>query len=319
MVAAEPSQVELYQRSVAMLAQNPTQVIAYYEQSLPLLPQAPAWYQRDWYLLAARAYTANLFFTQARNSLKRADALVPTGIAAGDIALTAGFVTYHQQFRQGARFWFTCADTFQNPPETRAKLLLNLGVVEAFAGDYDNAMRHYQAGLALAEQQQFDTLVPMYLNSLGNLHWRMGQYESAITALRQATFQYAKLKNIVSQSRAGVNLLNVLVTMEDWERYQRLFPVIDQAVTEAKHREFRLMLNLFEGVRQRRTQQTLSLSDAELKTQLTELHNVNLHAMAQLLADKIKLGWQAPKLPVEPPEQQLRLPHTEALCRDKMT
>jgi len=312
--AAEPSTAELYQRSAAMLAQNPAQVIVHFEQSLSSLPQAPAWYQRDWYLLVARAYTTQNLFLQARDSLIKADALVPTGIDAGEIALTAGYVAYYQQYRQVARFWFNCADKFPNPPESRAKLLLNLGVVETFAGDYDNAMRHYQTGLALAEQQKFTTLIPMYLNSIGNLYWRLGQYESAIAALRQATFQYAKLKNKVSQSRAGVNLLNVLVTMEDWERYQRLYPGIEQAVTEAEHAEFRLMLNFFEGVRQRRTGQPVSLSDAELKAQLAELKNINLQVTAQLLADKIQLGWQAPKAPVEPPEQQLRLPHTEALC-----
>lgn len=312
--AAEPLPVELYQQSAAMLAQNPAQVILNFEQSKSSLPQAPAWYQRDWYLLAARAYTARNLFPQARDTVSKADALVPTGIAAGEIALTAGYVAYYQQYRQVARFWFNCADKFPNPPESRAKLLLNLGVVETFAGDYDNAMRHYQTGLALAEQQKFTALIPMYMNSIGNLHWRLGQYEPAITALRQATFQYAKLKNTVSQSRAGVNLLNVLVTMEDWERYQRLYPGIDQAVTAAKHTEFRLMLNIFEVVRQRRTGQPVNLSDTELKTQLAELKNINLQGMAQLLTDKIQLGWQAPTAPVEPPEQQLRLPHTEALC-----
>lgn len=312
--AAEPLPVELYQKSAAMLAQNPAQVILNFEQSKSSLSQAPAWYQRDWYLLAARAYTSRNLYLQARDSLSHADALVPTGIAAGEIALTAGYVAYYQQYRQVARFWFNCADKFPNPPESRAKLLLNLGVVETFAGDYDSAMQHYQTGLALAEQQKFAALIPMYMNSIGNLHWRLGQYEPAITALRQATFQYAKLKNKVSQSRAGVNLLNVLVTMEDWERYQRLYPGIDQAVIEAQHVEFRLMLHIFEAVHQRLTRQPTNLTDDELIAQMTDLKNVNLQGMAQLLSDKIQLGWQAPKVPVEPPEQQLRLPHTEALC-----
>ncbi|OBP13728.1 hypothetical protein A5320_17570 [Rheinheimera sp. SA_1] len=312
--AAPPPTAELYQRSAAMLAQNPAQVISNFEQSNSALPQAPPWYQRDWYLLAARAYTARNLFPQARDSLSRADALVPTGIAAGEIALTAGFVTYQQQFRQGARFWFNCADKFPNPPESRAKLLLNLGIVEAFAGDYQSAMTHYQHGLALAEQHKFTTLIPMYLNSIGNLHWRLAQYEPAITALRQATFQYARLNNKVSQSRAGVNLLNVLVTMDDWERYQRLYPGIEQAVVESNNNEFRLMLNIFEAVRQRAVREPLSLSDAELIKLMSELKNINLQGTTQLLAHKIKLGWQAPKVPVEPPEQQLRLPNTEALC-----
>jgi len=313
--AAEPTPAELYQRSAAMLAQNPAQVISNFEQSKTALPQAPPWYQRDWYLLAARAYTAQQKFTQAREAVAMADALVPNGIDAAEIALTAGFVTYHQQFRQSARFWFNCADKFQNSPESRAKLLLNLGVVETFAGDYDLAMSHYLHGLALAEQYKFASLIPMYLNSIGNLHWRLEQYEPAITALRQATFQYAKLNNKVSQSRSGVNLLNVLVTMEDWERYLRLYPGIEQAVQEAKHTEFRVMLNLFEVVRQRRTGQPVNLPDVALKAELSELRNVNLQRMAQLLADKIQLDWQAPNVPVEPPELQLRLPHTETLCK----
>ncbi len=313
--AAELSTAELYQRSVAILAKNPAQVIVYFEQTSNALQQAPAWYQQDWYLLAARAYTARGLYPQARDSLLRADALVPSGLAAGDIALTAGFVTYHQQYRQSASFWFHCADKLPNPPESRAKLLLNLGIVEVIAGEYQTAMTHYQHGLALAEQHQFTTLIPMYLNNIGNLHWRLAQYEPAVAALRQASFRYAALNNKVSQARSGVNLLNVLATMDDWQRYQRFYAGIEQAVAEAKHQEFVLMLSIFEAVRQRATQQSTTLSDDKLRQQMSLLRNINLQDMAQLLAAKVKLDWQAPKPPVEPVEQQLRLPHTEALCQ----
>lgn len=314
LLAAEISTVELYQRSMALLAENPAQVIVNFEQTRKVLQQAPAWYQQDWYLLAARAYTARGLYPQARDSLIRADDLVPTGLPAGNIALTAGFVTYHQQYRQSARFWFNCAEKLPNPPESRAKLLLNLGIVEAFSNEYQSAMAHYQNGLALSEQHQFSTLIPMYLNNMGNLYWRLAQYEPAITALRQANFRYAALNNKVSQSRSGINLLNVLVTMEDWARYQRFYPGIVQVVAEVGNQEYELMLSIFEAVRQRTTQQKVTLSDTALKQQMSALRNINLQEMAQLLAAKIQLDWRAPKAPMEPAEQQLRLPNTQALC-----
>lgn len=314
--AAEPPGAELYQRSKALIVQSPQQVAENYQQISNQLPQAPAWYQRDWYLLAARAYAATGLFEQARQLLVLADALVPQGLTAGDIAMTAGYVTYLQQYRHSARSWFLCADKFSHPPESRAKLLLNLGIVEVFAGDFKSALSHYQQGLALAEQHHFDMLIAMYQNNLGTLYWRLGQYEPAILALRQASFKYARLKNINSQSRAGVNLLNVLATIEDWERYQRFYPSIAAAVEAADHQEFATMLSILEAVRQRFSGTNSELSDSALKAQMTSLTTVNLQQMAQLLADKIKLNWRAPPVPLEPADVTLTLPNTELLCQD---
>lgn len=316
LTAAEPPGAELYQQSKQLLVQSPGRVIEHFQQISTQLPQAPAWYQRDWYLLAARAYAATNLFEQARRLLLQADALVPLGLTASDIALSAGYVTYLQQYRHSARDWFLCADTFSHPPESRAKLLLNLGTVESFGGNFKSALQYYQQGLALAEQHQFEPLIAMYQNNLGNLYWRLGQYEAAIMALRQALFRYAGLKNINSQSKAGINLLNVLTTIEDWARYQRFYPSIASAVKHAEHTEFATMLLILEAVRQRLSASTITLSDAALKAQMASLKSVNLQYMAQLLANKIKLNWQAPAVPVEPVDVKLTLPHTELLCRD---
>lgn len=314
--AAEPPGAELYQRSKTLIVQSPQQVAENYQQISNQLPQAPAWYQRDWYLLAARAYAATGLFEEARQLLALADALVPQGLTAGDIAMTAGYVTYLQQYRHSARSWFLCADKFSHPPESRAKLLLNLGIVEVFAGDFKSALTHYQQGLALAEQHHFDMLIAMYQNNMGTLYWRLGQYEPAIQALRQASFGYARLNNKVSQSRAGINLLNVLATIEDWERYQRFYPSIAAAVKASDHQEFATMLQILEAVRQRFSGKNSEVSDSALKAHMASLTTVNLQQMAQLLAGKIKLNWQAPPVPVEPADIVLTLPNTELLCRD---
>jgi hypothetical protein len=156
----------------------------------------------------------------------------------------------------------------------------------------------------------------MYQNNLGTLYWRLGQYEPAILALRQASFSYTRLKNINSQSRAGINLLNVLATIEDWERHQRFYPNIAAAVKAAGHQEFATMLRILEAVRQRFAGKNIELSDSALKAQRASLTSVNLQQMAQLLAEKIKLNWQAPPVPVEPADIVLTLPNTELLCRD---
>lgn len=314
--AAEPPGAELYQRSKTLIVQSPQQVAESYQQISNQLPQAPAWYQRDWYLLAARAYAATSQFDQARQLLVLADALVPQGLTAGDIAMTAGYVTYLQQYRHSARSWFLCADKFSHPPESRAKLLLNLGIVEVFAGDFKSALTHYQQGLELAEQHHFDMLIAMYQNNMGTLYWRLGQYEPAIQALRQASFGYARLNNKISQSRAGINLLNVLATIEDWERYQRFYPSIAVAVKASDHQEFATMLQILEAVRQRFSGKNSELSDSALKAHMASLITVNLQQMAQLLAEKIKLDWRAPPVPVEPADITLTLPNTEQLCQD---
>ena len=123
------------------------------------------------------------------------------------------------------------------------------------------------------------------------------------------------LNNIISQSRAGINLLNVLVTIEDWERYQRFYPSIAAAVKDAEHQEFTTMLVILEAVRQRVSGKNIVLSDSALTAQMASLQSVNLQQMAQLLSDNIKLGWRAPAVPVEPPDAQLTLPNTELLCQ----
>jgi tetratricopeptide (TPR) repeat protein len=314
LVAAEPPGAGLYQLSQTLLANQPATVSQNYQQLSAQLGQTPAWYQRDWHLLAARAYAAQQQWPAAWHSLALADQLVPQGIVAADIAMTAGYLAYQQQHRTAARHWFLCADKFANPPLTRAKLLLNLGAVESFRGDYAAAMAFYQQGLALAEQHEFVTLLPMFNNNMGNLHWRLGQHEPAIAALRQATFRYAHLQQLQSQSRAGINLLNVLVTIEDWVRYQRFYPSIAQQVQKAGTSEYRLFLQILEVIRQRLTGQGSSMTNAQLQALLAQLKVLNVQQMAQQLVHKIGLNWQAP--PPAPVAEQFssQLPHTERLC-----
>lgn len=280
-MAAEPPGAGLYQRSQALLANQPALVSEHYEQLLTQLVQAPAWYQRDWHLLAARAYAAQRQWPAAWHSLALADQLVPQGIVVAEIAMTAGYVAYQQQYRTAARHWFLCAEKFANPPLTRAKLLLNLGVVESFSGDYAAAMTFYQQGLALAEQHEFVTLLPMFNNNMGTLYWRLGQYEPAIAALRQATFRYARLQQLHAQSRAGINLLNVLVTIEDWGRYQRFYPNIARQVEAAAASQYLLFLQILEEIRLRLTGQGSSLTDPQLKALLAQLTVLNVQQMAQ--------------------------------------
>ncbi len=314
LAAAEPPGAGLYQLSQTLLANQPATVSQHYQQLSAQLSQTPAWYQRDWHLLAARAYAAQRLWSEAWHSLSLADQLVPQGIVAADIAMTAGYVAYQQQYRTAARYWFLCADQFANPPLTRSKLLLNLGAIESFRGDYVAAMAFYQQGLALAEQHEFVTLLPMFNNNMGALYWRLGQYELAIAALRQASFRYARLQQLQSQSRAGINLLNVLVTIEDWERYQRFYPRIAQQVQKAGASEFGLFLQVLEVIRQRLTGQGSSMTDAQLQTILAQLTVLNVQQMAQQQVAKIGLHWQAPPPPLAAEQFSSQLPHTARLC-----
>lgn len=314
LMAAEPPGAGLYQLSQTLLANQPATVSQHYQQLSAQLGQTPAWYQRDWHLLAARAYAAQRLWSEAWHSLALADQLVPQGIVAAEIAMTAGYVAYQQQYRTAARHWFLCADQFANPPLTRAKLLLNLGAVESFRGDYAAALAFYQQGLALAEQHEFVTLLPMFNNNMGNLFWRQGQYEQAIAALRQATFRYARLQQLHSQSRAGINLLNVLVTIEDWGRYQRFYPSIMQHVQKAGSSEYGLFLQVLEVIRQRLTGQGSSMTDAQLQTILAQLTVLNVQQMAQQLLPKIGLHWQAPPPALAAEQFSRQLPQTERLC-----
>lgn len=93
-----------------LLAQQPAEVVRIYQQVLPGLHSSPAWLQRDWYLLATRAYLQLRNWSAAEQALQLADASLVTGLSAAEIALLGGTLSYHRQQSADAWFWYRCAD-----------------------------------------------------------------------------------------------------------------------------------------------------------------------------------------------------------------
>lgn len=82
-------------RSAALT--NPTATIELFEAQQAALSTTPAWHQRDWFVLASRAYTRLKRYAEAEQSLQKADALLSEGISKTDLLLAAGFVNFMQQ------------------------------------------------------------------------------------------------------------------------------------------------------------------------------------------------------------------------------
>ncbi len=217
---AAPADDSLAQARQAVVS-APAYSLQLFSQQQATLSEAPAWYQRDWYLLAARAHTRLKQFASAAQQLQQADALLPNGLTSTELLLTAGFVNVMQQRYSDAAYWYQCAANLTLPPLEQSRVQLSLGLIAFANEDWRSADRFYQQALQLATTYQQTDLVPLLYNNLGLLRWRTGQKSSALRLLKQAQYQYAGQQQDYSYLISSLNLLSVLVAMQDWPAYQR--------------------------------------------------------------------------------------------------
>lgn len=295
-----------------LLAQQPSEVIRLYQLVTPELELSPAWLQRDWHLLATRAHLQLRNWPAAKQALLAADSSLVVGLSGAEVALLGGTLSYHQQETNNAWFWFRCADSFSTPPETRARILLNLGVMASRQQRLDVARNYYQQGLQLAEVHQFSHLLPMFYNNLGLWYWRNGLLPAAEQMLKQALYQHSRNSGPEAQARTMVNLLLVLASDRQWDKFNRYLPEANALVRRQLNADYALSLTLFNQLQQFSLHEGQILP-AEIIALASQFKSVALRQSVATLLQQFQISWQ-PATPATLTETALELPNTRQQC-----
>jgi tetratricopeptide (TPR) repeat protein len=331
---------EDFDRARATSLTNPAEAIQLFEARQAELAEAPAWYQRDWLVVAARAYTRLKKYPQAEQSLRQADALLSTGLSKADILLAAGFVNFMQFKYQAANYWYQCTAKIAVAPLDQARVEMSQGQIAYLRNDFQSAEHLYRKSLEAAKLHQQAALEALLHNNLGMLYWRQQQFQPALAQLKQAMYLYTQLKDDVSLQWVSLNVLTVVVSMRDdaaFARYSRTIsqrnqsqnrlqrdPLTGQVTQEqppvgqpdTSDTELTTYLALLQAVR---SMQQLPASDqsavlAEIKTLRQKLQQPVLNHNAAVLLQA--LGAEVTDLNLRPrdPATDVRLPLLEQSC-----
>lgn len=295
-----------------LLAKQPDEVIRLYNQAAAELTSAPAWLQRDWHVLATSAFVQQRQWPQASKALVAADHSLMIGMSAAEIALLAGTVAYQQQQLHSAWYWFRCANVFNNPPETAARLTLNLGVMASRHHQEQQALAYYQQGLALTEAHNFERLFPLYYNNLGVWHWRHGELVSAERFFRKALYSHSRQSGIEAQARAMLNLLFVQASAKQWDKFDRYLRETAVLIKKQPNADYPIVLTVLQTLRDYNTQ-TNDDAPAQLQALAASIKGASLQQSVQLLLAQHHIVWQ-PTTSAFLPEPLLPLPNTRAQC-----
>lgn len=301
-----------------LLAQQPAEVVRLYQSVQAELRVSPAWLARDWHILATRAYLQLRQWPQARTALLQADASITYGLSVAELALLAGTLTYQQQLPRNAWFWFRCADSFDASPHTRARILLNLGVMASRQQQQDLARRYYQQGMQLAESHQFDDLLPMYYNNFGLWYWRNQMLPAAEQMLRQALYQHSRVSGAEAQARSMLNLLLVLVSGRQWDKFNRYLPEAQTLVKRQQNPDYPVLLSLLKYLQQRSGDPQEPavgwVADSDFTQAAAQLKSAALRESVASLLGQFAVSWQ-PEVVAEQTEVLLQLPNTSLQCQ----
>jgi tetratricopeptide (TPR) repeat protein len=292
---------------------RPAETIALFEAQLPVLSDTPAWYQRDWLVLSARAYTRLQRFSEAEHNLRRADALLNAGLSKTDLLLAAGFVNFMQQKYPAAFYWYQCSARFDLPPVEQARVDMSLGQISYIQGDFAKATAHFEQSLAAATLYKQPALVALLQNNLGLVLWRQQQYQPALKQLRQAMYGYTQLQERYSLQMASLNLLTVVVSQQDWPAFDRYARSISSTIDKKAPAELQHYLALLQALR--KTTRPVPPADLQQLQQLAApLRIPGLVQNAALLLQQAGAGSGITPAPALNPQQDLRLPQLEQQC-----
>lgn len=296
-----------------LMDSQPAEAIRLYQEAVPELTSAPVWLQRDWHLVATSAYLKLRQWSEATHALQAADRSLLAGKSAAEVALLAGALSYQQQRLRSAWYWFRCAETFDAPPETSARLILNLGVIAARHGQDDVAKQYYVQGLALAKSHNFQRLLPLYYNNLGAWYWRHEQWDNAEQQLKKALYSQSRPFKTESQARVMLNLLLVQVSAKRLDKFARYVQEATNLINQQPNPDYPIFLRLL-----RTLYEHAHNPNDHLASQLTELaqqlKGIALQQSTQRLLAQYGITWQAPA-DVNNHDVLVDLPNTQAQCK----
>ena len=304
---------DAFDKARAAALTQPAETVALFELQLPELSNTPAWHQRDWLVLASRAYTRLKQFSQAEQNLRQADQLLSAGLSKTDLLLAAGFVNFMQQKYPAAFYWYQCSARFDLPPIEQARVGTSLGQISYMQGDFAAAKIHFEQSLTAATLYKQAALVALLQNNLGLVLWRQQQYQPALARLRQAMYGYTQLQEPYSLQMASLNLLTVVVAQQDWPAFDRFAAGISKSIDDKAPAELQNYLALLQALRQ--AARPLQPADMQHLQQLAApLQIPGLVQNAALLLQQAGAGNGIAPPPALDPQQDLRLPQLEQHC-----
>lgn len=295
-----------------LLVKHPAEVVRLYHSAQPELTSAPAWLQRDWHLLAARAFLQLRQWPQAHAALLAADQNLLHGVNAAETAMLAGAIAYQQQQLNQAWYWFRCAEVFDSPPETSARLMLNLGVIAARHQQDALAKKYYQQGLTIVESYKLEMLLPMYYNNLGLWYWRQDDYANAEQLFRKALYQHSRHSGTEAQARVMLNLLVVQASTKQWDKFNRYYREAAQLIKKQPNADFDIVLRLLQAL-QDFASQTNDQAREQIIALAQQIKGISLQQSTQLLLARYHIRWQ-PSTDTSSSEPLLNLTNTRAQC-----
>ncbi len=304
---------DAFDKARAAALTQPAETVAMFELQLPELSNTPAWHQRDWLVLSARAYTRLQRFREAEHNLRRADALLNAGLSKTDLLLAAGFVNFMQQKYPAASYWYQCSARFDLPPVEQARVGTSLGQISYMQGDFAAAKIHFEQSLTAATLYKQTALTALLQNNLGLVLLRQQQYQPALTRLRQAMYSYTQLQERYSLQMASLNLLTVVVSQQDWPAFDRYARSISGSIDDKTPAELHHYLALLQALRHI-TPPLQPAEVAKLQQLAAPLHIPGLVQNAALLLQQVGAGSGTTPAPALDPQQDLRLPQLEQQC-----
>ena len=313
LLTAPLSASDVFDKARAAALTQPAETVALFELQLPELGSTPAWHQRDWLVLASRAYTRLRQYAKAEQNLRQADQLLSAGLSKTDLLLAAGFVNFMQQKYPAAFYWYQCSARFDLPPIEQARVTMSLGQISYMQSDFAAAKIHFEQSLTAATLYKQPALVALLQNNLGLVLWRQQQYQPALTRLRQAMYGYTQLQEPYSLQMASLNLLTVVVAQQDWPAFDRFAAGISKSIDDKAPAELQNYLTLLRALRQ--AAWPLQPTDMQHLQQLAApLQIPGLVQNAALLLQQAGAGNSITPPPARDPQQDLRLPQLEQHC-----
>ena len=163
----------------------------------------------------------------AEAALDCLEAAIAVGEAHGDVgavghAVNLQAIVHHQQglLDEAERLYHQARDRALRSGEARlaAMTAQNLGVIANIRGDFDTALRHYEASLADYRTQGLPQDVCVALNNLGMLYTHLEQWARAETAYTEALQIAGVLGNVSMRIMIEVNVAESLVAQREFTR-----------------------------------------------------------------------------------------------------
>ena len=104
-----------------------------------------------------------------------------------------------------------------------AEVLLAMGNIQLFKGNYSESMNHYLEGLRICEEIEYKSKLPHYYNNIGIVYMRLHENHKALNYYLQALKIFEKLSDTNNMAMAMGNIASIYSSMNNPEIAKKYF------------------------------------------------------------------------------------------------